>query len=1230
MGLRGTSIAIGAGLLAVGLLAASPFFHRGLVGTGEAYNYSLSVADAVTQMRGGEVPPLVGQTEYAFNGRTHPLRNAPYLYYLAGAIDLATLHRLSFWELQNASLALSLVAAVFSCYWGLRRGIGSPRPAAFFLAGAYGLSAPLLSAAHEGNLFMTVHAAVFVPLAVAACLSGCRRPSFSTDARLAAALAATWLAHPPVALWLTASVLLVRALAFIRRPSWRVVASGLAALLLGLALAGFVFASAATLSSGQGVIAELGASLRSFTDVIMTNIRGAFPGALLPVSRSAGELADLQFGYVPWALLLLTCALLFRRPQSPGDPGQGDRFEAGAAALAAVVLLAFVLPVPLLTRSLWRLLPGTVLEMTSEWPMQRLYLVAAAFTVFGAGAILPGRWRDLGWPRWSAPAAVAAGSLWALYQAEPFIARGFLNRWTPAATLAAYKPSNVDLTITSYAFLGLPPTFNYGVVDPRFEFRILRDGSDELGSNLAKAQATAPVVGRGELRTTADPAARRRAVSGRLTLAPGHRYLLSFTFKVPPVRGFLEITGPLLRRIYTLPSAGKEAGFGMLDGQRRAVPLWTDLGRPETVEIGFDQPEGAPVLGPSAVFAEYTLLDVDMGALPVRLESLLPLRFAADAPEIGCTVETPRRFIEGYEATVNGVRVTPIPSPYGQLMVPVPKGRSEVEVRYPGPPLARAAFWLGAASWVAFVFWRSTGLGSLAGPRAVLARNAAGLGSLVKRHRALSAGTLLAAAAAAALAVGYARRQAYLRGVGPIRIEFELPYGKEGVNLPLLSTGRSGAGVVVFATPIDAGHIRMGADVWGNLYQSGPIEVDPFRVQALVVSDSALFPADHPEVRALDDELRERLRGELRVELNGRIAIEEKAYGFESRLSEIRVGEARIGSLTGPRFIGRIDGAERLPIPQEVYLPKGRRALVRVRFPEGRAGASEPLVTVKNDAESLTLYASYLADGAVRIASIGSDGKLVQSGELRPDPARGHDLEVVPDGAPSRFRHFAVACLLDGARVLGPEKPLAPYAPSLVRSGLNGFSAPGVDARFTGRALDLSTLEASGGLVLVPWGPLHLVLTFPQGKSGRHEPLLTTGKTGRGDFIYVVYKDDTHVRIGFDHWGSSGAQSKPVAVDYRTPHELLIRTGALYPEVSDNVAWGNLRPSQRSQLRSGVSVVFDDVPVLESEMTAYPSAQADVAVGRNPIGGSSADPEFSGVLQLVERTGLFVQPKQDL
>ncbi len=388
MGLRSASLAALAALVAVGLFAASPFFNRGLVGTGEAFNYSLSVADAVTQMRHGILPPLAGQTEYAFNGRMHPLRNAPYLHYLCGAIDLVTFHQLAFWQLQNVSLILSLFGALAACYGGLRWSTECPRPLALFLASVYALAPPLLGAAYSYDLYMTVHAAVFVPLALAACVRGCRSPSFSNDAWLAAALAAAWLTHPPVAFWLTASCVVVKIVAFLGCPRLGILASGLLSAVLGFVLASFVFISAATLSTDLGYFAGKQEMWKSFADVILHELRSNFPECLLPVSAGAGKLSDLQLGYASWILLGLATVLVLRRKPRE-ENGKPVRLAAAGCALAAVLLLVLDLPVPFLTHWLWQHAPSGVLELTTEWPMQRLYLVAVGLCVFGAGVILP-------------------------------------------------------------------------------------------------------------------------------------------------------------------------------------------------------------------------------------------------------------------------------------------------------------------------------------------------------------------------------------------------------------------------------------------------------------------------------------------------------------------------------------------------------------------------------------------------------------------------------------------------------------------------------------------------------------------------------------------------------------------------------------------------------------------------------------------------------------------------
>jgi hypothetical protein len=1207
MGLRGKTLAAVAGLVAIGLFAASPFLCKRLVGTGESFNYSLSVADAVAQIRDGSLPPLAGQSLYAFNGRIHPLRNAPYLYYLAAGLDYASLHRLTVWQLQNASLALSLLGAGLACYLGLRRGAQCPPLPAFLLSALYLLAPSLLGAAHTFDLYMTVHVAVFVPLAIAACVRSVLRPSFSADAWMAAALAAAWLAHPPVALWLTVGVVIVRLAAFASRPSWKVLASGTLAAVLCACLCAFVFASVAAVDSSTGTLSTKGAG-SGIPALIMDRLHDSVPGSLLPVTRDAGALGGLQFGYAAWLLLALTLAALARPVSRPEGAPRGTGLASVSCAAYAALMLVMTLPVPGITSWIWRHVPGVALELTTIWPMQRLYLVATGFTVFGAALVLPGAWQRLRHPRWLGPLLVLVAAAWVLYEADAFVQRGKRDRRSQDATLSSYRPSNLDLTVTSYAFFGVPPTYVSGVMDPQFEFRLLRNGTEQVGSPLESAAATAPVVERVTLRMDRVSA---------VTLKPGKRYLATFDFHTQPMSGLVEFKGALLYRTYSLPSAGAAAGFGMNGGQRRSIPIWTDASQPERVEIRIDIPELNSAAGRLVAFADVALQEVQPERLPVRLEGLVPLKFAVDAPQAGLTVETPRLFLAGYEATVNGRRVTPLMSPYRLVMIPVPPGHSEVVLECTGPAFVPFAFWVSAASWAALLVWRLAGSWVPADPRYVARRGAGMVRNFIVVH------WVSFAIAAACVVVGIidARRdrqdKAFLEAVGPVSIDFTLPYGQTGSSQPLLSTGRAGAGAVVFVHYMDERHVRIEADVWGSLHQSGPIELDYSQVQNLVVSDSALYPLAHPAVQALSPSEVAQLRGELRVELNGSVVMQEKCFAYETLPSEIQVGATTFVSVSSARFLGEIVGVRRLLIPRTLALPGGRRAHIVVRFPKGREGTSEPVAAISSGGSTRACYVSYLTDRSLRLTEWSPGHGVLSEAEVAYDPQLSHELDLTTGEADDRTLDFDVACRFDGTRLFGRERVHPPGKPAVVASGVNSAAVPGVRIRFTGPQLDLSLVrDAPAPPAADTGGPLHLVVMLPLDRTGRHEPLLTSGHTGAADMVYVIYADEGHIRIGYDHWGVGGAISGPIAVDYKEPHELWISMASLDP-----VSAAHPSPTV---------VVMDGQTIITSAIKPYPAPPAELTVAQNRIGASTADPDFSGTVQFAERGGAMPAPGQRL
>lgn len=892
--------------LLAGLFAAGPFLTTRALGTKEAYNYSLAVADAVTQFRAGEVPMLVGQTEFAFNGRVHPLRTAPALVHAACLLDLLTFRQLGFWALQNLVLALSLVAAAGACYWSLRAVTPSPPPTAAALAAVYVMSPSVLAAAYGMDLYMTVLAVPFVPLVVAANVAAFTDRERGRSLLLGAALAGAWLAHPPVALWLSIATLLLQVAALACcRPSLRGLARSVAAVLVLTVLAGYGFVAALTASPYGDIVHQHDTSL------LLNEVRRVAVDSFRPVSSRADRLGDFQVGYTVWGLAVLALgAAVVRRSAT-----------AFLLLATAAFLLLFTLPVPVVHAWLWQQVPTLVLNLTNQWPMQRLYL---PFTVLVLFAFALTWRRPGGGGRLAQDAlrlAVIAALGWTTWQGWAFVGRGFATRQGAEATAVSHLATNLDLTPISYALLGAPPDFINGTMDPALGFRLLAP----FDARPIAANATAPLPATAEtatVRLEARPGESDDilALTGRMTLQPGRRYRLTFKFLAPAQPATLQIRGATVRREYDLPSAGGPHGFGMADGNGRVLSLWTDGNGPEEVAFRLVGPGIARSGWRGRPFADLHVEPVTVAALPIELRSLLPMRVRVNAPET-CYLETPRMFLPGYSASVNGQPARVQRSPERRAMLPVPAGSSEVELRYDGPWHLRAAFWFSCLGWIGVGIWNLGLLGPApwrANWQSRLGKAVAAAFGTVRRIRlrtwAVMLATLLVVGAAT---IAWRHWLANREAVGPIRIQFVLPRGETNRQQPLLVTGRPQAGLFVYVVYQDDEHVRIGVDSWGRFgFQSEPIRTDYFADHEIVVEAGALYPANHPRLRDLPPADVARLQKRLRVAFDGQVLLEQDVDTHTAKPAEVTAGLNRIGgSSCEPAFAGQILAVERLPLP---------------------------------------------------------------------------------------------------------------------------------------------------------------------------------------------------------------------------------------------------------------------------------------------------------------------------
>lgn len=133
--------------------------------------------------------------------------------------------------------------------------------------------------------------------------------------------------------------------------------------------------------------------------------------------------------------------------------------------------------------------------------------------------------------------------------------------------------------------------------------------------------------------------------------------------------------------------------------------------------------------------------------------------------------------------------------------------------------------------------------------------------------------------------------------------------------------------------------------------------------------------------------------------------------------------------------------------------------------------------------------------------------------------------------------------------------------------------------------------------------PLRLSVTFDSLAVGHGEPLVVTGQVAGGDFLGVRYVDDHTITLHYDSWGRGGPGSAPITVSTGKPYALEIELPAL-EAVSSNTS------PRSDRLR----VSFDGKVVLDDKVHFNERRAQHAWFGRNPLPGSSWDPEFRGRL----------------
>jgi hypothetical protein len=294
---------------------------------------------------------------------------------------------------------------------------------------------------------------------------------------------------------------------------------------------------------------------------------------------------------------------------------------------------------------------------------------------------------------------------WSLGQAYPFLAYGPHQTQTRAETIRRFRPDNISLGDYAYELMLVPPYVSHGKMDPLMESRLRiagsgqRIGPDEVARRMEQVQVT-------ELPITtqvipSDPTWLN--LSPTVQLKPGERVLLRFEFLPKKYEGFFIFKSTNIYREYFLPQSGWPLAFGVNRAASKTLSLWNSGDAVEDVKLSFAR-TGAANTGEFGDFGRLFISHYQADLAPVRTLSLIPYRVEVDMPAPGW-LETPRVYLPGYRAIVDGHPVPVSQAASAVARVPLAAGHHSVTVDFVGTWQLHVAFVISALTWAAVLIW---------------------------------------------------------------------------------------------------------------------------------------------------------------------------------------------------------------------------------------------------------------------------------------------------------------------------------------------------------------------------------------------------------------------------------------------------------------------------------------------------------------------------------------------
>ena len=451
---------------------------------------------------------------------------------------------------------------------------------------------------------------------------------------------------------------------------------------------------------------------------------------------------------------------------------------------------------------------------------------------------------------------------------------------------------------------------------------------------------------------------------------------------------------------------------------------------------------------------------------------------------------------------------------------------------------------------------------------------------------------------------------------GPVEMEVVFPDDKDGTAEPLIATGCSFLSdylVVHYDAP---GFVSLALEhsSYGN-FMGPSFEVVPGAVHRIVVEMGSLYPPpEHPFFDTLTPVEAELCKKTLRVTVDGKPELQRDIPFYDASSLEPSVGTAGDRPAYLRRFSGRLVSWRRLAI--DLTEPERGPVSLKLQFPVFSGIRTEPLVSTGELNNGDLLFIRYLGTNEVSFGYDHKGGGAIESSPIGTEYDALHTLEfdsdalTHPDWTAGSTQQGRIRLRFDGRTVFSQRQELFPTRLEKVTVGMNRSGSSASTAMYRGQILETRRL----GVDPPPgaeanYGPLDLELRMPPGNMS-HLPLVSTGRPGKGDALYIRWSGPGTVRLGYDHWGNGVIESGDIPLSADASHLLNISIPSLLSPGATQ--------AERA-LDQSLRVDVDGSLVWAQRVPSHPALATEVFFVSNGIGASSCERDFSKGIAWFER-----------